>query len=253
MSDNNSSQANDFSKYGIYTIIDSQELVFPNTQIKFEKVSQKAFSYARMDSEGKILEKMIPTESDQIVIEVCPIRPLNYPARRTNYVYLQFDRDIFLVGNTTAAVFVQCPIEIGLFLIHDGHKDSLDWFTCDPHNSRFGLYGQPDSGTLCKYSEIQIVGSSDESVPYVNGVMRILLKNEIDNGRAINKIVFPITDNSVYYENNKAIFDNLDAIIKKRGRTEYVDVNHSKIDTTWNLSPTLEITTVNTPMEMGLD
>ncbi|AFS80987.1 hypothetical protein NKOR_05505 [Candidatus Nitrosopumilus koreensis AR1] len=49
-----------FSKYGIYEISDSLSLIFPDTEIKFEKVSPKVFSYDRVNSEGKHIEKNYP-------------------------------------------------------------------------------------------------------------------------------------------------------------------------------------------------
>lgn len=242
-----------FSKYGVYSISDSMKLTFPDCDIKFERASKKAFSYSRITSDGQPLEKIIPIDSEQIQIEACPIRPLNHPARRTQYVYLKFDKEIYLAEDTAATVFVQCPIEIGLFIIHENHKYSLDWVTCNPCHSRFGLYGSPDTGILCKYYESQIVGSLDDSVPYLNGIIRIMLRNELSRGYSLNKVVFPITDNSVYYNDNMAIFDGLVAILKKRGRADIIDINEEKIETNWTPSPTWESTTSNTQMEMGLD
>ena len=247
------SESNAFSKYGLYSISDSLTLIFPNIEIKFERVSSKVFSYFRTNSEGETVEKIIPAESEKLQIEVCPIRPLNHPARRTSFVFLQFDKEIFLAENTAATVFVQCPIEIGLFIVHQGHKDSLDWVTCNPDNSRFGLYGSPDTGILCKYAESQIVGSLDDSVSYVNGIIKILIKNELSGGHSLSKVVFPITDNTVYYDDTRAIFDGLVAVLKKRGRTDIIDINEEKTETNWNISPTWEPTTAKTQMEMGLD
>lgn len=242
-----------FSKYGVYEISDALHLTFPDTEIKFQKVSSKVFSYDRLNSEGKHAEKIIPVTSKTLKIEVSPIRPLNHPARRTSHVFLQFDKDIFLPENSTVTVFVQCPVEIGIFIINYEHKDSLDWFTCNPSNSRFGLYGSPDTGILCKYFDTQIVDSHADSVPYVNGIMKILIKNELPGGHSLGKIVFPITDNSVYYDDIQTIFDGLTAVLRKRGRTDIIDINEEKIETTWNQSPTWEATTTKTQMEMGLD
>ena len=243
----------EFSKYGLYEIDETLSLNFPDTEIKFEKISSKVFSYYRLNSEGKTVEKIIPLKSEILKIEVSPIRPLNHPARRTSHMFLQFDKDVFLPENSAATVFVRCPIEIGMFIVHDGHKDSLDWFTCDPLNSRFGLYGSPDTGILCKYSKTPIVGSHNDSVPYYNGVMKVIVKNELSGGHSLGKVVFPITDNAIYYDGDQAIFDGLVAVLKKRGRSDIIDINEEKIETTWSQSPTWEATTAKTQMEMGLD
>lgn len=242
-----------FSKYGIYKITDSTEFVFPNIEVKITKVSKNVFSYTRKDSEDKLVEKMIPAKSDEITIELSPIHPLNYPAKRTNFVYLDLETPIFLSEGSAATIFARCPIEIGVFLVHGGHKDSLDWFTCDPINSRFGLYGTPESGTLCKYTKSEIVESYEDSIPYINSVLQINLQNELDEGHSISRVVFPITDNSLFYKNSKVIIDSVNAVLKKQLTLKILDVSSKHIQTDWTMAPTYEHAVTIKRMDMGVD
>ena len=244
---------NNFSNYGVYDVDDALELVLPNTVIKIERVSENAFSYFRKNSDGEIIEKMIPVKSEKIKIELAPVRPLNHPARRTNYVFLKFDKEIYLSSNSAASIFVHCPIEIGVFLINDSDKESLDWFTCNSLNSRFGLYGSPDTGTLCKYAEVTLATDMTDSIPYVEGVMKIIIENNLDSGQTISKVIFPITDNSLYYEDSKIILDGLRVTLRKRAVVSIADVKSESLNTDWTKSPTWEDTTVSTSMEMGLE
>ncbi|MCV0392405.1 MAG: DUF432 domain-containing protein [Nitrosopumilus sp.] len=242
-----------FDDYGIYVIDQNKEFLFPNVEIKIEKISPNVFSYNRKDSENNLVEKMIPTKEEQLILEFTPIRPVNYPARRTNYVYLDFETPVFLSEGSAAKIFVRCPIEIGVFLIHDERKDSLDWFTCDPFNSRFGLYGNPESGTLCKYAKSDIVESYDDSIPFFNAVMEVNLKNNLDKGYLVSKIIFPISDNSVYYDHSKAIIDSLDVVLRKKVILEIIDVASKPIITDWKIAPTFEHITSIKRMDMGLE
>ena len=242
-----------FSTYGIYTVSDSLELSLPNTVIQISKIGESAYSYYRKDSEGNIAEKMIPAKSNEIQIELAPIRPLNHPARRTGYVFLKFDKEIYLSENSAASIFVHCPIEIGIFLIHGTHRESLDWVTCNPLNSRFGLYGTPDTGTLCKYAEVSLATDLSDSIPYVEGVMKIIIENTLETGQTVSKVIFPITDNSLYYDDSKAILDGIKVTLKKRAVVSIADVKTDPVDTDWAKSPTWEDTTVSTSMEMGLE
>jgi hypothetical protein len=242
-----------FSNYGIYEVIDNLELCLPNSTIKIEKIGDHAFSYFRKDSEGKVSEKMIPTNTNSLKIEMAPIRPLNYPARRTGYVFLKFDKEIYLSQNSAASIFVHCPIEIGIFIIHNSQRESLDWITCNPVNSRFGLYGPPDSGTLCKYAEVTLATNLSDSIPYVEGVMKIIIENNLSAGQTVSKVIFPITDNSLYYENSKSVMDGIKVILKKRAVVNIADVQTDHLDTNWIKSPTWETSTANTSMEMGLE
>jgi len=242
-----------FSNFGVYDVENNLELYFPNSEIKFEKIGENAYSYFRKNSENETVEKMIPVKSDSIKIEVAPIRPLNHPARRTGYVFLKFDKEIYLSENSAASIFVHCPIEIGIFVIHDSHRESLDWITCNPLNSRFGLYGSPDTGTLCKYAEVSLATNYEDSIEYVEGVMKIVIENTLPTGQTVSKVIFPITDNSLYYENSKAIIDGIKITLKKRAVVSIADVKTTTVETDWTKSPTWEDTTVGSSMEMGLE
>ncbi|WP_299290686.1 DUF432 domain-containing protein [Nitrosopumilus sp.] len=245
--------SNEFSKYGVYDVSERLDLFLPNISIKFERVSENAFFYSRADSEGNVSEKMIPAKSNQIQIELAPIRPLNHPARRTNYVFLKFDKEIYLSEDSAATIYVHCPIEIGIFLIHDQHRESLDWVTCNPLNSRFGLYGPPDTGTLCKLAEVSLATDMSDSISYVEGVMKILIENSLNTGQNFSKVIFPITDHSVYYDDSKAILDGLKVTLKKRAVVSVADVQPEKIQTDWIESPTWETFSKHTTVEMGLE
>jgi len=246
-------EKDEFSNYGIYSITESTEFKFPDTEVKFLKISDNVFSYQRKDSEDNLIEKSIPSVTGNLKIEICPIRPLNHPARRTSYVYLSFETPVFLIEGSAATIFARCPIEIGVFLLHEDHKDSLDWFTCDPQNSRYSLYGAPESGSLCKFSSTPIVSSYDDSTPYLNGIIKMQIKNELSGGHSITRVVFPITSNSVYYKGNKAIFDGVSAVLRRRITHDVIDVISEKIQTDWSVSPTYEKSTDIKHSEMGVD
>ena len=242
-----------FSNYGIYDLQDELELLLPNTSIKFHRISDNAFSYFRKNSEGKIIEKIIPVKSNDLKIELAPIRPLNHPARRTSHIFLKFDKDIHLSANSAASIFVHCPIEIGIFLIHDSIHDSLDWITCNPLNSRFGLYGSPDTGILCKYAKVSSATDYNDSNSYLEGVLQIILENTLSSSQSISKVVFPITDNTLYYQNSKTIIDGIKITLKKRAAVNIADVTATSLETDWSKSPTWEDKTTNSNMEMGLE
>ena len=244
---------NIFSNYGIYDLGDDLELSLPNVSIKFQRISDNAFSYFRENSEGKIVEKIIPVKSNDLKIELAPIRHLNYPARRTNHVFLKFDKEIYLSENSAASIFIHCPIEIGIFLIHDSNYDSLDWITCNPLNSRFGLYGSPDTGTLCKYAQVSLATGYDDSNSYVEGVMQIVVENTLSFGQTISKVIFPITDNALYYQDSKTILDGIKITMKKRAAVNIADVKPTPLEIDWTMSPTWEDKVSSTPMEMDLE
>ncbi len=242
-----------FSNYGIYEIKEDIEIFLPGTVIKIERIGDESFSYFRRDSEENVIEKIIPKKSNDIKIEIAPIRPLNHPARRTGHVFLKFDKEIYLSQGSAASIFVHCPIEIGIFLIHDKGRESLDWVTCNPLNSRFGLSGPPDTGILCKYAEVSLATDYSDSIPYIEGVMKIVIENSLSSGQNINKVIFPITDNFLYYDDSKAVIDGVKIVLKKRAAVSIADIKTDTLNTDWKKSPTWEETTVTDSMEMGLE
>lgn len=245
----------EFANYGIYEIEDQLELFFPSVEIRIKRRDKGNFSYLRKDPEGNIVEKIVPTlDHKKMKIEIAPIRPLNYPAHRTNFVYLKFDQEVFLSKGASTSFLARCPIEIGVFLLHDTHKDSMDWFTCDPSKARFGLYGAPDTGNLCKFYKVPIVDDPEDSTPFYNCVMRLNFENLLDRGYSVTKAIFPITDHHLYYNGNKAQLDSLNVTLRRRILVEYVETSEVPLkDITWEQSPSWEKDTETPSVEMGLE
>lgn len=249
-----SSESNhSFSSFGKYIVSDELNLILPETKIHIEKIANNAFSYYRIDSESNELEKMIPSNTDDLTIELVPIRPLNYPARRTNQAYLKLDKTIRLAKQSATTFSVYCPIEVGIFAVSENGSDPIDCFTCDPENSRFGLLGTPDDGRLCKLFKTKIVGPEEHSVPFFNSVMKVTIENQTDIGHNLEKIVFPITDNEIYYKNFNAQIDGILISLKSRGKINYAEVSTETLSTEWVKSPTWEPTTKSPVMELGVD
>ena len=85
------------------------------------------------------------------------------------------------------------------------------------------------------------------------GVLKIVIENTLESGQTVSKVIFPITDNSLYYENSKAIIDGIKVTMRKRAVVSIADVKTAPVSTDWAKSPTWEDTTVSTSMEMGLE
>ena len=128
---------------------------------------------------------------------------------------------------------VQFPIEIGLFIINlnDESKELFDCFTCEPMHSRFALYGTPENGKLCMYSKVKLLENSDTD-PYVFARMRVTLTNDLTSGVFIGKLVFPITNHTIYYvENSSEVhIDNIKGVIKQEINNEIIEINQELYD-----------------------
>lgn len=258
----NSQTLEKFSAYGEYSIVDKLQLILPKTEIKIERKSENEFSYYRKNSENIITNKLIPRKGNDLQIELAPILPLNLPAKKTNdLMFLRLSDSVFIQKQSEIELFIQFPIEIGIFIINpiDGSKDFFDCFTCEPMHSRFGLYGIPDGGQLCMYSKVKVL-HQHEYDEYVFAIMKVILKNELDHGVSVGKFVFPVSYHDIYYLDGKseAHIDDIEAKIKKDLINEVIDITripYSKQNSDWKLSPRQEpeFKTREFTMDKGFD
>ncbi|WP_420545252.1 DUF432 domain-containing protein [Nitrosopumilus sp.] len=205
-----SAQNQEFSGYGTYDISEKLDLTLPKTEIHIKRKPDNRITYYRKNSENQEITKSIPQSSKTAKIELCPILPLHLPAKKTHdLIFLRLAESIFVEKNSTATIQFQFPIEIGVFVINSGDdsKDLFDCFTCEPMHSRFALYGTPETGNLCMYSKVNLLENDDDdnsSQPYIFAKMKLTLKNKLDRGVFVGKLVFPITHHMIYYGENSS-------------------------------------------------
>ena len=251
----NSIKIKNFSKYGRYSVKDELELEFPSTKISISRIDNEKFSYKRTNSENESINKIISAKSPGFGIEVAPVIPVNLPKHKTDFLFLRLTEKLFLNKNSSAEIFIPLPIEIGVFYIEHNKAKTFDFFTYDPLHSRYGLYGPPEEGILCKYAKVSLMNANEES-PFVYAKMRVFVHNELDKGVSLGKIVFPVTDHELYYKDTNVLVDNLKVAIKHRGALELVEVIQDTIQKPngWTKSPTHRHKTDHKfSMEKGFD
>ncbi|QLH08787.1 DUF432 domain-containing protein [Candidatus Nitrosotenuis sp. DW1] len=251
---NEISKSSDF-KFGKYTIKKDTTLHMPENEIQFSKIDSDKFSYARKDSE-KVTRKTIHCKTKDLEIEMAPILPIHLPSYKTDFVFLRFADPIFISGKSTTEITVPFPIEIGVFLINDDHADMLDCFSCEPSYSRFGLYGTPEEGRLCKYAKIPPSFDKKTSSSLAHANLRIAIENDLEESAQVGKIIIPASDHDLYYNDENVIMDDLNVMIKNRGGLKIIEVVQKQITKPddWSLSPrNIKKTDYRFAMEWGFD
>ena len=218
-----------FSGYGMYTISEKLDLLLPKTEIHITRKLDGRLSYYRRNSTNQEIKKSLPQSNKDTQIELCPVLPLNLPAKKTNdLIFLRLDESLFVEKKSTTTVLIQFPIEIGVFVINssDNSKELFDCFTCEPMHSRFALYGTPERGNLCMYSKVKLL-ENNESDPYVFAKMKVTLSNELDHGVTVGKLVFPITTHTIYYRDNshEVHIDDIQGEIKHDLNRDVIEIN----------------------------
>ena len=205
----------DLSKYGEFDVDGSLDLFYPETMLKFNREDDGTFSYYRKNMEGNTTEKIITSPTGKLRVEICPILPINLPAKKTNdLMFLRFEKQIYVSKNSKVEIFVPFPIEIGVFVVNGDEKSALlDCFTCEPIHSRFGLYGTPDHGHLCMYTKVPIRKHRES---FIFALTKITIINNTNSGQLVGRIVFPVTEHNMYYVENstEAHIDDLSMTIE---------------------------------------
>ena len=106
-------------------------------------------------------------------------------------------------------------------------------------HSRFALYGTPEKGNLCMYSKVKLLEEED-SDPYIFAKMIVTLSNELEHGVFVRKLVFPITEHTIYYakDSSEVHIDDIKGIIKSVNNNEIIEINreeYTKKDKDWKL------------------
>lgn len=243
------------SGFGKYDLRDGLILNLPNNIITLHNLGDGKFSYIR-NSQNETIKKIIQVTPNTHKIELAPVLPIHVPSYKTDFFFLRFEDPLFIAENSTMETLVSFPIEIGLFLVGQNKPSGFDFFSCDPSNSRFGLYGTPEDGRLCKYATVSLDGKRIVMQPFINAQLKIEIVNELNESAYVGKVVFPVTDHDLYYGDGEVRIDSLRAIIKNRVGLHVTETVQNPITkpANWNLaSRDAEKTDYKFSMERGFD
>lgn len=249
-----SSEISNF-KFGKQVIKNDATLSVSKNKIQLTKTDKDKFSYIRNDPENKSTRKIIHCKTADLEIELVPILPIHLPSYKTDFVLLRFTEPIFISGKSTTEMTIPFPIEIGVFLITDGHADMFDCFSCEPSYSRFGLYGTPEEGKLCKYAKIPSFFDKNTLSSLAHASLRVIVENELEESAHIGKIIVPASDHDLYYNGETVMMDDLRIVIKNRGGLKILEVLQKQITKPENWSPSRNIkkTDYKFAMEWGFN
>jgi hypothetical protein len=247
---------NDFSNFGRYLPKDKLVLTLPNNTITLSRLGDGRFSYARQTTQNELVKKIIRTKSENFDIELAPVLPIHMPSYKTDFFFLRFTEPLYISQNTATEVLASFPIELGIFLIEENQSGGIDYFSCDPFNSRFALYGPTEDGKLCKYAKTSLDEKQIVNQPFIHAQLKIQLINELEEGTSIGKIVFPVTDHDLYFHGTDVMMDGLEATIKNRVGLHVVEMIQKPITNLegWKLAPRdTKKTDYKFSMEKGFD
>gem|GEM_PF-274352 len=247
---------NNFSNFGRYLPKDKLVLTLPNNTITLSRLGDGGFSYTRQSAENELVKKIIRTKSENFDIELAPVLPIHVPSYKTDFFFLRFTEPLYISQNTTTEILASFPIEIGLFLIEENKPGGIDYFSCDPSNSRFALYGPTEDGKLCKYAKTSLDEKQIVNQSFIHAQLKIQVINELEEVASIGKMVFPVTDHDLYFHGTDVMMNGFEATIKNRVGLHVVEIIQKPITNLegWKLaSRDIKKTDYKFSMEKGFD
>jgi hypothetical protein len=166
-------------------------LAFGENRIEINSLGS-SLSYRRYMGSELAAESMIVSNEDPMTIGVFPVPPLFTPATVAKNLYLKFRTPVVVDQESQAVVYAKMPIEIGVYRQSKDEEMMIDAFSRT--RQQYALYGSPESGVVCRYAETEISSTNDNIKPakYEDALVRIRIKNDIDNVVKVSKVIVPM-------------------------------------------------------------
>jgi len=151
-----------------------------------------ALSYKRYAGSELKAEAMIVSDREQVVVGVFPNPPVLTPKAVARNVYLKFKSPVIVDQRSQVVVYARMPIEIGVYRQSKDEEILVDAFSL--RRQQYALYGPPESGVVCRYTETEISTEKDDIKPakYEEALVRIRIKNDIDNVVKVSRVIIPM-------------------------------------------------------------
>jgi uncharacterized protein len=151
-----------------------------------------ALSYNRYVGKEAKTEVMIVSDEEQVIVGVFPNPPVLTPKAVAKNVYLKFRSPVIVDQRSQVIVYAKMPIEIGVYRQSKDEEILVDAFSL--RRQQYALYGSPESGVVCRYTETEVSTDKDDIKPakYEEALVRIRIKNDIDNIVKVSRVIIPM-------------------------------------------------------------
>jgi hypothetical protein len=166
-------------------------LVFGENRIEINGVGPSLI-YRRYKGSELASEAMMVSDEDPVAVGVFPIAPLFTPQPVASNLYIKFKTPVLVDPESQAVVYAKMPIEIGVFRQSKNEEKMIDAFSRT--RQQYALYGSPESGVVCRYTESEVSASGDEIKPakYEEALVRVRITNEINNVIRVGRVIIPL-------------------------------------------------------------
>jgi hypothetical protein len=129
-------------------------------------------------------------------IRIAPVEPLNTPKEIARHLLIHCDIPIMVEPKGQVDVYLTFPVEVGVFVDSKG-SGPIDVFSMPA--PRFALYGDPNSGLICRYWKSPVLKEIGEHRPFHEGVMRLRIVNSAGDWSQMKRVILDAVSMKIYY------------------------------------------------------
>jgi len=170
--------------------------------------SEGFYKYFRK-SAGESITKAISGGSG--IMAINPVEPVNLPQEVTSYLEIHFT-PVAVEPASTQLVYLNFPIEIGVFLESKGDFDILDIFSLA--TPKYSLYGPPEEGIITRYHESPVSGTLPHTDRLKEGVVSLTIANTSRSWIEVSRVVLDCRELFLYYSDIVSIIARMDILSK---------------------------------------
>jgi hypothetical protein len=125
---------------------------------------------------------------------------LHKPKELTPYLLVELTKPVIVEPKSTKKIFLNFPMEIGVFIIGRDEYKVLDILTLA--KQKLTLYGEVRGGFICKHWESEVYHSVTSINPLLEGIIELTISNTTARWHEITQVVFNAYGMKIYYNEN---------------------------------------------------
>jgi hypothetical protein len=201
----------EFDDYREIVVEQKVERHFGHHHLVMFKVDFNKYAYQRFEGDKLVVEKIIASDR-ALRLGIFPVSPIHTPAKYASHMMLKLVTPLVLDPKSHVDAYLTMSIEIGVVRSSGDDVQIIDAFSVG--QPKYGLYGIPELGILCRYHETRINPEIPKATPYKEAVFRAHFHNYTDKINTINRVVFPIEGADFYYRKNEAYYSDIEVVIE---------------------------------------
>lgn len=150
-----------------------------------------------------------------------PIEPLYMPDAVTEFLEIKFEEIIIEPGGKTE-VFLNFPIEFGVFVEVNGKAEVIDVFTLK--YPKYSLYGTASRGAITRWYKSKTHTTPPLSRNFKEGILRLSIENKSFEWVPVSRVIIFDKGMSLYFDEHVVSMD-ADMIITLNGTAEVTAVD----------------------------